>query len=329
VLLCALSLPLDAVRKEVYRALERRWEEGRARLVGGSGTADLRAIRDPAVLVALKCLPRFEEDLKPAKRSRRSVSRTSRSTRARANPAVQAKAAERKARFELTKLSAELALDFNQRFYAAANSRALPITSYSEAGGGADSAPTDAGPPAGATPGPTDGGESAPQTSPDEEAELEAGDLGTADEGPADDEEGADALPPVPEGQRVRGVPFPLHRGAEVLAEYHLEWPQDLAPRLPHAALGPLTVHYVRLETKARFGALHGYYRRQLDRAVSRYVERGKWLDAFEPNDETGLCTSTDLFVTGTDYLRATAKAPDERLVVEILIVTASDPRNE
>ncbi|MFO0900987.1 MAG: hypothetical protein U0836_26460 [Pirellulales bacterium] len=311
VVLCAMSLPVDTVRQELFRALERRWEEGRARVTGGTGN-DLKAIRDPAMLIALKSLPRFEEDLKPSKRSRRVVARRGRTTRAKVNPAVQAKAAERTAKFELTKLSAELAMDFNRRFHAAAQAKPLPATSFSDIAGGEGADDMDAG------------GAPAAQDPPAELDHSESPSFGADLE-----EEDPGAVPAIAAGQRVRGVPFPLHKDAEVRAEYHLEWPQDLADRLPGTPISPLVVHYLRIDAKGRFSAVHGYYRRQLTESISRYLERGKWLDQFERDSASGLCTSTDVMVTGTDYVRAAAKAPEERLVVEILIVQANDPRHD
>lgn len=312
VVLCAMSLPVDTVRQELFRALERRWEEGRARVVGGM-SGDLKAIRDPATLIALKSLPRFEEDLKPSKRSRRVVARRGRTTRAKVNPAVQAKAAERAAKWELTKLSAELAVEFNRRFYAAAQTRPLPATSFSEIAGGEGTDEMDVG-----------GASAAEQEPPDELDDAQSPSFS------ADLDEGdPDTVPAIAAGQRVRGVPFPLHKDAEVRAEYHLEWPQDLADRLPGTPISPLVVHYLRIDAKGRFSAVHGYYKRQLSDSISRYLERGKWLDQFERDSASGLCTSTDVMVTGTDYVRAAAKAPEERLVVEILIVQANDPRHD
>jgi hypothetical protein len=305
VVLCAMNLPVDAVRKELFRTLERRWEEGRARVLGSTNSTDLRAIRDPALLIALKRLPRFEEDLKP----RRSAARRGGANRAKANPAVQAKAVERKARFELTKLSAELAIDFNRRFYAAAQAKPLAATSFSDIAGG----------------------QGVDDLTQEERATSVAADANALADEALDldsdqDDEAASAIAP---GLQVRGLPFPLHKDAKVQAEFHLEWPRELEARLPGVPLSPLVVHYVRIDAEARFSALHGYYRRQLPEAVSRYLERGRWLDDLARDADTGLCTSTDVIVSGTDYLRAAAKAPEERLVVEILIVQANDPRDD
>jgi hypothetical protein len=302
--LCAMNLPIDAVRAELFRSLERRWQEGRARVTGGAANHDLQAIRDPAMLIVLKSLPRFEEDAKANKRSRRS-----RNTRANASAAVQAKAAERKARFELTRLSAELAIDFNRRFHAAAQATPFSPASLSNIAGGqgADEVAAERS------------ASSARLTDFGEGSDLDL-------EGAGGDER--ELTPVVPSGKLVRGVPFPLHKDAEVRAEYHLEWPQELADKLPGVPISPLTVHYVRVEAKARFSALHGYYRRQLENAVSRVLERGRWLDDLNRDTDSNLCTSTDIIISGTDYVRAAAKAPEERLVVEILIVQAKDPRD-
>jgi len=314
IVLCAMNLPIDSVRTELFRALERRWEEGRARVTGGGTSNDLEVIRDPAVLIALKSLPRFEEEPKAAKKSRRSVARKGRNTRAKSSPAVQAKAVERKAKFELTRLSAELAIDFNKRFHAAAQATPLSPSSLSDIAGGqgADDLAAEQ---------PTNSIEEADRGL-NAELDLE----GSDSEGDETDDQ--KLAPTMPAGKIVRGVPFPLHKDAEVRAEYHLDWPQELAEKLPGVPISPLKVHYVRIEAKARFSALHGYYRRQLEDAVSRVLERGKWLDDFARDAETKLCTSTDIIISGTNYVRAAAKAPEERLVVEILIVQAKDPRD-
>ena len=71
---------------------------------------------------------------------------------------------------------------------------------------------------------------------------------------------------PIGEG-RLRPSPSNCQPNANVVASYHVEWPEGLDGALAGLPLAPLRVRYVRIEQKARPDRLLAYYRHQLPSA--------------------------------------------------------------
>jgi hypothetical protein len=144
---------------------------------------------------------------------------------------------------------------------------------------------------------------------------------------PTDEDPFAADLPDAPTDDGAaadpHALPLRLHPGAEPVAEYHLSWPEDLPVA---ATVGPLRVHYVRLEVEDQLTRLASYYQRQLRGSDEHVLARGAWIDDLSVDRETGLARSTDVFVqryVDEPPVRSDAR---ERLLVEILVVEAADP---
>jgi hypothetical protein len=132
----------------------------------------------------------------------------------------------------------------------------------------------------------------------------------------------------------LHGLPFPLHPGAVVAAEYHLDWPADLSQQLPNVKISPLVVHYVRVECDEKLTKLAGYYQRQVKAAKPRALENGRWFDLLQTDESTGRMRSLDIMVTATGPAAKPADAEEadkkeekstaigqEALVIDILSI--------
>jgi hypothetical protein len=122
-------------------------------------------------------------------------------------------------------------------------------------------------------------------------------------------------------------MPVRLHRGAEVVEEYHARWPTDVADKLPGANIGPLEIHYVRIEEENRPAQLAASYRRQAGRKpIERTSDGGGWIDGLVENGPTGDRHSIDIRIYNdpdTSGVNAQLRPNDERpIVIEILTVT-------
>jgi hypothetical protein len=150
-----------------------------------------------------------------------------------------------------------------------------------------------------------------------------------ADEASADEEAAeptAGSSAPEESGPRS-AMPVRLHRGAEVVDEYHARWPADVADKLPGANIGPLEIHYVRIEEENRPAQLATSYRRQAGRKpIERTSDGGGWIDGLVENGQTGDRHSIDIRIFNdpdTSGVNAQLRPNDPRpIVIEILTVT-------
>jgi hypothetical protein len=90
----------------------------------------------------------------------------------------------------------------------------------------------------------------------------------------------------------------------QVVSEYHLDWPDDLAERgkLSGVSLDPMTVHYVRYHQTASVNKALAFYRqpKQLGRGslTERTVASGIWLESLRTVPESRRRLSVDVLVT-------------------------------
>jgi hypothetical protein len=131
-------------------------------------------------------------------------------------------------------------------------------------------------------------------------------------------------------------MPVRLHRGAEVVEEYHARWPVHAANKLPGANVAPLEIHYVRVEGEERPATLANFYKRQAGRRpIERVSDGGGWIDGLVDGDAEGDRHSFDIRIyndPATSGVNAQLRPNDERpVVVEILTVTipASVPKGD
>ena len=126
--------------------------------------------------------------------------------------------------------------------------------------------------------------------------------------------------------QLIAGLPFPLHKGAIVVGEYHLRWPAEVQDRFPDAPLSPLVLHYVRVEGEERFSKVADWYKRQLKSSFTRNVLRGQWLDGLQRDTQQHALRSVDVLISRVTDQPLVATSPPESLTVEILWIEIPDP---
>jgi len=99
--------------------------------------------------------------------------------------------------------------------------------------------------------------------------------------------------------------PLELPRGANVTAEYHLDWPKGLAQPNGLAGVSPdaMTVHYVRLEQESSPTKIFGYFRRRIMRPVEHPATTGYWMESFRPLPKSDRKLSVDILVTRKEDL--------------------------
>jgi hypothetical protein len=112
------------------------------------------------------------------------------------------------------------------------------------------------------------------------------------------------------------GLPLRLPPAAQVISEYHLEWPRQWPAQLSAVAAPELVVHYVRMEHEERVASVQGFYRRQLKKPESRLIKQGNWLESVERMADEGRVRSVDVMIT-----RPTEAPPRDRTVKEPLVI--------
>jgi hypothetical protein len=127
----------------------------------------------------------------------------------------------------------------------------------------------------------------------------------------------------APEPKPAVAMPFPLHGGAAISKEFHIQWPPDLPSELRASVPDPLAVHYVRLEGQGEAGRILTHYRNALKtRAAVREIDNGKWLDAVQKDSASHRTRSVDVLVTHqSPAAEADKKGRLENLTVEVLVV--------
>jgi hypothetical protein len=132
-------------------------------------------------------------------------------------------------------------------------------------------------------------------------------------------------------------LPVKLHPQANVVSEYHLNWPGDLGAKLSGIAPGPMEVHYLRIVDKGDPTKRLGFYRRQLQLKAPDVhpIENGSWMDRVQrvpkteeqgPIDKTGWRRSVDILITTVQANPEPARGEETELVIEILSIEMKDP---
>ena len=316
----AWTVPADDVRIAQRELLREHWEEGTEylRLSGSFG----REIRDPGLLLVTKSAPRRED---PARRQAASNRNTTRRTgRSPGQNRRRELSDEDLAKIQWMEACEEFIRELNERFYAAAQSQG------SAAEGEAVGAST----------------RQAPRGVLRRVAWLSA----AGDEGEAAEATGEPQDAPASDVQTdeaAAALSFPLHKDANVVAEYHVSWPADLQQEIEGVELSPLKVHYVRIEEENNPARVESFYQRHLKSARKRTLVNGRWLDFVEQGPEPGWRQSVDVMITSarsaTPGGGLAARQPaqgryartdrasrrrdnNEQLVIEILSIEIHDP---
>lgn len=288
----ATALPAADVRRGLAELMTRYWDEGTRDLKLGRRFGEV--ILDPGALVIVKSAPRV---LDPAVRDRRQ-GRTSdaRNGPRRGNPP--APSDREKARYEWMQASEEFVLVICERLHQVALAQRLLGAGHAQqpAAGPIRLAAYQVDP------------------IPDQPDRPEDDPFGTAAQAGA----GRGAPPPLP---------VTLDKGAEILAEYHVTWPDDLEDRPADVIIAPLAIHYVRAKVNDRLTAIASGLQQQLGGVRSRPLEnQGRWLDQLAAGSAPGRLRSVDVVVTRLSTDAAPARPGNEDLQIEVLSIEILDP---
>jgi len=102
--------------------------------------------------------------------------------------------------------------------------------------------------------------------------------------------------------------PVKIPQEAQIKAEYHLSWPDDVQDRIGDRDPGPLVIHYLRMEIVGSAAAKKSflYYKSRLKRGTRHHQFLGyQWLDKLTKIPQTGHRRSIDIVLThlGEDLL--------------------------
>lgn len=306
----AAAIPVQESRSTLARLNKGLWDEGTKDLRLGGLFGEM--LHDPGLLLVVKDPPRKEEPARLAARAGQQDAR--RSSGGASRQRAPSNNERDKARYEWMQASEEFVYVLNQRFHAAA------LANKSLSGKTTADTAADAAIPSETTDGV--GGEDSAVA------------LADGPDRPEDDAFGTRA---DPDADAAAKLPVELHEGASVVAEYHVNWPNDVAGDLAGVDLAPMIIHYVRIEETNRVNKLVSHYQKRLKSAKLRTIDNGKWLDQVDDGSSERRRRSIDVMVYATEPAPAGAagsagaktekpKNVDEPLVVEILSIEIADP---
>jgi hypothetical protein len=109
--------------------------------------------------------------------------------------------------------------------------------------------------------------------------------------------------------------PVKIPGSANVVAEYHLDWPKGLAQ--PDGLSGvppdPMTVHYIRMEQKTTPRKIFAYFRTRIIRPAEHPIPNGFWMESFRAVPGTDRQRSVDILIT----MKEDASKAREKLAAE------------
>ena len=151
------------------------------------------------------------------------------------------------------------------------------------------------------------------------------------------------ALPSKP-GPVVHGtassseLPVTLDSPQDVIAEYQLDWPSAMRDTLLGLRLDPLSVHYVKIEEKARPSKVLTHYKQQLklgDRVKFREMGRETevhesaariWFDHLSVGSTPDRVRSLDIVIRPANPDLPMMHDQERKMIVEILAIEINDP---
>jgi hypothetical protein len=127
-----------------------------------------------------------------------------------------------------------------------------------------------------------------------------------------------------PDAEEAAGdFPVKLPPNAAVAASHHAEWPQGLPDALAKLRLPPLSIHYARIERKARPDKVLAYFRHQLPSAARHLSDHGVWVDDFSMDKRRGHLRSVDVFISKPNKDADMPLDQEQQVIVELLTVEA------
>lgn len=135
-----------------------------------------------------------------------------------------------------------------------------------------------------------------------------------------------DESSPGDSSQQTAGeLPLRLPATAQVINEFHLEWPRQWPSSLGGTPAPELVVHYVRMEQEERVSGVQGFYRRQLKQPDTRYIKQGNWLESVERLSDSGRLRSVDVTITRPTEAPPLDRTAKEPLIVDVLWIEVPD----
>jgi hypothetical protein len=133
-------------------------------------------------------------------------------------------------------------------------------------------------------------------------------------------------------------LPVKLDSPQDVMMEYHLDWPSAVRDTLLGLRLDPLSVHYVKIEERARPSKVVAHYERELklgDRV--KFPERGKetevhksaariWFDHLSAGSTPDRVRSLDIVIRPANPDLPVMHDQERKMIVEILTIEINDP---
>jgi hypothetical protein len=133
-------------------------------------------------------------------------------------------------------------------------------------------------------------------------------------------------------------MPVTVDSPRDVVLEYHLDWPSAMRDTLLGLRLDPLSVHYVKIEEKARPSKIVAHYKRSLklgDRV--KFPEKGKqtevhdsaarlWFDHLSVGSTPDRTRSLDIIIRAANPELPMMHDQERKMIVEILSIEINDP---
>ena len=124
----------------------------------------------------------------------------------------------------------------------------------------------------------------------------------------------------------LKSLPVDVRPDANVTAQYRVSWPGADRAKYNGLPVGPMLVHYVRVEETNRPDIVEGFYRRALRIRDPRPLKDGVWMDSSEQVPDTPRRRSIDVLIHRLKPSADPNSRQPEELVVEILTVEMNDP---
>jgi hypothetical protein len=279
----ASTVPTDAVRAQLYEVLKKNWNEGpKALEAAGFGGA---VVSEPGFLAVIKALPR--KDLEPEKVT-----------------ALQRYRRERAAGGQGTEGSGAPGQPGQDQKKAKGAKKGRGGQAGAAEAGAAAAGQPGSGPPMPGQPTPGAGAPGQPGTTQQagQGPEFQWMDASESLARAMCEQFAAAAKAAAGKGATVdeESRPLEIPASANVVAEYHFDWPTSIARPTGLSGVSPdaMTIHYVRLEQKTSPRKVFSYFRNRIIRPDEHPVATGFWMESFRPVPKTDRQLSVDILVT-------------------------------
>jgi hypothetical protein len=127
-------------------------------------------------------------------------------------------------------------------------------------------------------------------------------------------------------GQGGSEMPIEVQSNAEKAAEYHLDWPAAVGDKLSGVSADPLTIHYVRMQQRARLSVVKGFYQRKMTSPDVHDLPDGSWLETCRQVPDKGLQRSIDVLITSNEDVSNMPATQEVDWTVQVLAIDIKSP---